>query len=162
MWLLLGTNFDVTWVGKIWLVKTNWEGKTEKFHQRVIPPSTPLKGNVSDETNNYLISKKQITRSRNSWFVDTSLKPNQISFCKTLLQVQIRKSFSERNSHLIFHSTTRALFFGKPKVKNNKVDITAIMVATCEHLSQRRSTCFTPGKVSAPSEIRPSSKSKVA
>ena len=46
-------------------MKANREGKTEKFHQRVIPPSTPLKGNVSDETNNYLISKKQITRSKN-------------------------------------------------------------------------------------------------
>ena len=117
----------------------------------------PSEGNPSLHT-----LERKCSRSRNSWFVDTSLKPNQISFCKTLLQVQIRKSFSERNSHLIFHSTTRALFFGKPKVKNNKVDITAIMVATCEHLSQRRSTCFTPGKVSAPSEIRPSSKSKVA
>jgi hypothetical protein len=64
---------------------------------------------------------------------------------------------------LLYTPQIRASFFGTSKKLNiNKVGITAKMTTTCVQLSQSKNTCFTPGKVSAPSEIRPISKSKVA
>ena len=122
VWLFF-KNHIFTWVGKILEpMRSKWEGKTEKFHQRVIPPSTPLKGNVSDETNNHWISKKQITRSKNE-LVCLQLFRNKTTncFCKKLLRVQIRKSFSKRNSHLIIHSTnTRVVFRNIQKIKHKQ------------------------------------------
>ena len=47
--MALGKNSYFYEGGKLLTCGVKMEGKTEKIHQRVIPPSTPLKGNVSDE-----------------------------------------------------------------------------------------------------------------
>ena len=54
-------------------------------------------------------------------------------------------------------------FWNIQKNKNiNEIGITSKVTTTCVQLSHSKNTCFTTGEVSAPSEIRPISKSKVA
>ena len=69
----------------------------------------PTKGNVSDETNNYLISKKPPNNAQQKpWFVDNSLKnQTQNSFCqKRCCVCKLRRKVSQRETHIKTHIAT--------------------------------------------------------
>ena len=119
------------------------------------------------------IKKKSFTAREQNRFVKTfgfkQRNKHQTDLLRDSLRVQIRESFSGRNSLLILHSTGKRSKFSNASQtsETNKNDVVTLKIKhsqsghAVEKSGKRSSTSFSQGNESAPSDFRPTSKAKV-